>query len=725
MLKGLNSLATNAAESPILWDKHFIDTIGTEVIYIDAVKETITHWIHQNKELKRCTEKLKKYSDKTKTKEHVKMEADMKASTTNCEATDRYSTNNRAHAVHNKRGKRSSTTNTPESIIFQKERQQREFVVSLTRIMMYHNLPLLFQINTTRFKRSLERFIKKQSRFSEEDKSTLQALAEMYMLEFPISGFTYGVRAKETADIHLSSTSPPASRTMGNKFTIQGCEEPSMVGKQASFKVKLHKQKEEEETLKTTKVDVTDPSGNAVKLNETDLGEETAYSYDITMEGDGYFSLKPKIAVASDIPNNTNIFVKENKAGMLSVSINNQDYFVKLSELKADQAAIDAIEKKFKSFSSFPDEEAIRPKKVAGCGPAKKPSEWNIEHGVSRNFSYDGRVCLDEGGRGDKGAKITAKVKETVAKDSFFAKGVPRTRMLRVFEVFEKGLKINWEKHWATLDDLEAPWPPAEDEEEEKEEKQENVGGGGGGEKEQPSKDDKEKSSPVESDEAKAQREKIEQRRQAEKYAKNAVDELRDLPTERIGAHTKNIKKEEKESKKSEDERHQTEKHAASTSGITMLKTTIPDVRTQGVTEGQTFLAKYKGSNVYVVVPKGKRSGEDLIIGLPVEAAEVPSFVEVNVENSMPGNRTKDNRKKEGYLEKTGYFNTAYKKRFFRLAEDGKLQYFEDEQSVKANGQLYVDFYIRRSKEYSDEHSPLRKRGKLLYPGTVTSLIEF
>mmetsp|Transcript_25198 Transcript_25198/g.42206 ORF Transcript_25198/g.42206 Transcript_25198/m.42206 type:complete len:115 (-) Transcript_25198:64-408(-) len=98
-----------------------------------------------------------------------------------------------------------------------------------------------------------------------------------------------------------------------------------------------------------------------------------------------------------------------------------------------------------------------------------------------------------------------------------------------------------------------------------------------------------------------------------------------------------------------------------------MLKTTIPD----GVTEGQTFLAKNKGSNVYVVVPKGKRSGEDLIIGLPVEAAEVPSFVEVNVENSMPGNRTKDNRKKEGYVEKTGYFNTAYKKRFFRLAEDG------------------------------------------------------
>eukprot|EP00466_Bigelowiella_natans_P020271 jgi/Bigna1/144173/aug1.85_g18881 len=153
--------------------------------------------------------------------------------------------------------------------------------------------------------------------------------------------------------------------------------------------------------------------------------------------------------------------------------------------------------------------------------------------------------------------------------------------------------------------------------------------------------------------------------------------------------------------------------------GVTMLKTTTPDVRTQGVTEGQTFLAKYKGSNVYVVVPKGKRSGEDLIIGLPVEAAEVQSFVEVNVENSMPGNRTKDNRKKEGYLEKTGYFNTAYKKRFFRLAEDGKLQYFEDEQSDKANGQLY------RSKEYSDEHSPLRKRGKLLYPGTVTSLIEF
>ena len=49
------------------------------------------------------------------------------------------------------------------------------------------------------------------------------------------------------------------------------------------------------------------------------------------------------------------------------------------------------------------------------------------------------------------GAKITDKVREEVHKDSFFAKGVKRTRMLRVFEAFEKGLKIDWGKHWKVI----------------------------------------------------------------------------------------------------------------------------------------------------------------------------------------------------------------------------------------------------------------------------------
>eukprot|EP00466_Bigelowiella_natans_P010022 jgi/Bigna1/64113/fgenesh1_kg.67_\ len=108
----------------------------------------------------------------------------------------------------------------------------------------------------------------------------------------------------------------------------------------------------------------------------------------------------------------------------------------------------------------------------------------------------------------------------------------------------------------------------------------------------------------------------------AEKYDKYAADELKDLPAERVEAHMKNIKKGQKERKKVEDERikRKMEKHAASTSGVTMLKATIPDVRTQimhsidmrsknlaiiqGLIEGQTFVANYKGSNVYLVVPK-------------------------------------------------------------------------------------------------------------------------
>jgi len=88
----------------------------------------------------------------------------------------------------------------------------------------------------------------------------------------------------------------------------------------------------------------------------------------------------------------------------------------------------------------------------------------------------------------------------------------------------------------------------------------------------------------------------------AEKYDKYAADELKDLPAERVEAHMKNIKKGQKERKKVEDERikRKMEKHAASSSGVTMLKATIPD----GLIEGQTFVANYKGSNVYLVVPK-------------------------------------------------------------------------------------------------------------------------
>mmetsp|Transcript_47271 Transcript_47271/g.75926 ORF Transcript_47271/g.75926 Transcript_47271/m.75926 type:complete len:271 (+) Transcript_47271:156-968(+) len=192
----------------------------------------------------------------------------------------------------------------------------------------------------------------------------------------------------------------------------------------------------------------------------------------------------------------------------------------------------------------------------------------------------------------------------------------------------------------------------------------------------------------------------------AEKYDKYAADELKDLPAERVEAHMKNIKKGQKERKKVEDERikRKMEKHAASSSGVTMLKATIPD----GLIEGQTFVANYKGSNVYLVVPKGKISGDDLILGLPVEAAEV-SLVEVNIKTGMPNNSTK-----EGYLEKTGYFNTAYKKRFFRLFEDGKLQYFEDEKSDKANGELDLKNTVMNTVPYENgENHFILEFGKL------------
>eukprot|EP00466_Bigelowiella_natans_P012829 jgi/Bigna1/91080/estExt_fgenesh1_pg.C_880010 len=589
------------------------------------------------------------------------------------------------------------------------------------------------------------------------------------------------------------------------------------------------------------------------------------------ISGDGFFSLKPKITNAYDIPQNTNvrkgedegeqgrgcekrvcienILVKENKEGLLNVVINNQHYIVKLSELKTDQAAVDAIEKKLKSFSSFPGEESVHPKKpwdlgmplkavldgaatmndvyslkqVAGCGPAKKPSEWKTEHGVSRNFSYNEVTPKFQTYRQSRecdsvacaivlleaGAKITEKVKETVAKDSFFAKGIPRTRMLRVLETFEKGLKINWEKHWATLDDLEAPWPPAE--EGENGDKPEDVGGEEtqpseqdkkdeneknpehvGEEKAKLSKDDKEGSSPVKSDQKKAVQgdtslptsssppkeeltilglnpsqtvlvqeyvralkadkgdEFIEWRLKYEEYkdrlalAQWEVGELKQRLSSESGSHNKGGINE-----LAVDTTALEEEEMPSSSGTdAMLKATIPE----GVVEGQTFVAKYKGSNVYLVVPKGKKSGEDLILGAPVEAAEVVSLVEVNAKPSMSNNETKENstkedstkesstkesttkqsRAKEGYLEKTGYFNKAFKRRFFRLSEDGTFQYFEDEKSDKASGKIDLSVSVINTAPYEGgvnyfimEFGKMRTRQMRIKAGTREELADW
>jgi len=232
------------------------------------------------------------------------------------------------------------------------------------------------------------------------------------------------------------------------------------------------------------------------------------------------FSLEPRYKDAKDIKDNTTVAIRgilEND--VLEVTIDNQPYTVKMTGMKANEAAVSAIKKKLETFASFPEEEARRPKKawpidmpltevlkgaadmncphslkqvlargldpnldlgwkdtplskVAKCGPAKKPEEWKTEFGVSRNWQTSAVTpkfhTYRQARESDSvacaiillqaGAKITERVKQHVNKDSFFAKGVPRTRMLRVFKGFQEGIEVDWTAYFKMLDDANAPF---------------------------------------------------------------------------------------------------------------------------------------------------------------------------------------------------------------------------------------------------------------------------
>ncbi|GAB5359091.1 hypothetical protein AAMO2058_000514600 [Amorphochlora amoebiformis] len=239
----------------------------------------------------------------------------------------------------------------------------------------------------------------------------------------------------------------------------------------------------------------------------------------------GIFSLKNDLNSVGELKEGTNIQVSKVLSaadGLVSVVINEQRYKVKMSDLTPDLEANQQILDKLKTLPSFPEIESRRQVKpwtnslpisavlkgaatlndvytlkqlmargvdpnveftktfketplslVAKCGPAKKPEDWKTEAGVSRNWNYEGKFATYRQAREScsvasaivlllAGAKITDKVMEAVNKESFFAKGIKRTRMLRVFDVFNKGMgfKIDWTEAFKALDDLEAEWPP-------------------------------------------------------------------------------------------------------------------------------------------------------------------------------------------------------------------------------------------------------------------------
>lgn len=214
------------------------------------------------------------------------------------------------------------------------------------------------------------------------------------------------------------------------------------------------------------------------------------------------------------------------------IKIGTQQYTLILGkELSPDEEYIKKIQAKLDAFASFPEEEARRPKKswplelslsqtfegavkmndphaikqclargidanckfdgsitalahLADCGLSKDPKEWKTHHGVSRNW----QITTSSGSKFhtyrqsreadalacailllQAGANFDSDVKEKLAKDNFFAKGVPKTRMTKVIDTFHGEKKypdLDWTKAFPMLDrfgdDVNAVWPPEE-----------------------------------------------------------------------------------------------------------------------------------------------------------------------------------------------------------------------------------------------------------------------
>ena len=232
----------------------------------------------------------------------------------------------------------------------------------------------------------------------------------------------------------------------------------------------------------------------------------------------GYFITTPRYKTAASIPANVSIDVgTERKGDVVSVVIQGQSYTIRLSDLTFDAKKAAEIKANLAKFTAFPTCESRRPKKPyplnatldqvfkAACecndvfavrqalargadpnmdfgwnktplskvsegGPAKKAEEWRTEHGVSRNTSFEtpsGKWQTYRQAREadsvacailllQAGAKITAEVTKAANKESFFAKGVKRARLLRVLDEFPKNPKIDWAVAFQKLDDINA-----------------------------------------------------------------------------------------------------------------------------------------------------------------------------------------------------------------------------------------------------------------------------
>uniref|UniRef100_A0A7S2TMU1 PX domain-containing protein n=1 Tax=Lotharella oceanica TaxID=641309 RepID=A0A7S2TMU1_9EUKA len=137
MLKGFHTLTQAHNDNRGHWSDFLVDAVQSEVYNIQAMEETVQTWMSYNNQLTKASAKMKKYSNERNVKDVAKMEAEM-----------------------------------------QEEKQLREFVAALTKIMLQHNLRLIWKSQSVKFTTDVNGFIESQKGNATEQMRQIYAVCK-------------------------------------------------------------------------------------------------------------------------------------------------------------------------------------------------------------------------------------------------------------------------------------------------------------------------------------------------------------------------------------------------------------------------------------------------------------------------------------------------------------------------------------------------------------------
>eukprot|EP00466_Bigelowiella_natans_P014655 jgi/Bigna1/85360/estExt_fgenesh1_pg.C_30351 len=195
-------------------------------------------------------------------------------------------------------------------------------------------------------------------------------------------------------------------------------------------------------------------------------------------------------------------------------------------------------------------------------------------------------------------------------------------------------------------------------------------------------------------------------------YMERSVDQVRDIEAkslailvpQAVADYKKNKDKEDAQMKK-EMEKNESKKpdkvegksEGSSDKFVTALKVKVP----KGLGSGGCFAAKYDQKDVFIVVQPGTKPGTEILFALPTGIEPVAVETTEVKESELMGPQ-----EKEGWLEKTGYVNTSYQKRYFKLMKNASLVYYSEAHSTKEQGSINLNEVTLKAKPPKDDGAP-------------------